>query len=109
LISRAQLALAQTMLLANDPQGAQTNALAAQESFARSGQQASEWRAALLAGQSSRRLNDEVKAREYESRAAQTLSSLEQKWGAEVFNRYLTRADVRDLRKQLNEEVALSR
>jgi serine/threonine protein kinase/tetratricopeptide (TPR) repeat protein len=109
LISRAQLALAQILLLVNDSQGALKNALAAQSSFERAGQQASEWRAWLLAARASRRLNDEVKAREYESRAAQTLSSLEKKWGAEVYSRYLTRADVQSLRKQLNEEVALSR
>jgi serine/threonine protein kinase/Tfp pilus assembly protein PilF len=109
LISRAQLALSEAMLLANDPQNALTNALAAQGSFERSGQQASEWRALLVAARASRRLNDEVKVREYESRAAQTLSSLEKKWGAEVYSRYLTRADVQSLRKQLNEEVALSR
>ncbi len=109
LISRAQLALAEVLLLANDPQGALTNALAAQGSFERSGRQASEWRAWLVAARASQRLNDEVKAREYESRAAQTLSGLEKKWGAEIYSRYLTRADVQYLRKQLNEEVALSR
>jgi serine/threonine protein kinase len=109
LISRAQLALAETMLLTNDPQGALASALEAAGSFERSGQQASAWRAWLVAARASRRLNDEVKARDYESRAAHTLSSLEQKWGAEVYSRYLTRADVQYLRKQLNEEVALSR
>lgn len=109
LISRAQLALSETMLLANDSQGALRNALAAQGSFERSGQQASEWRAWLAAARASRRLNDEVKVREYVSRAAQTLSGLEKKWGAEVYSRYLTRADVQNLRKQLNEDVALSR
>lgn len=109
LISRAQLSLSEALLLAGDSQNALTNALAAQASFERSGQQASEWRALFVAARASRRLNDEVKVREYESRAAQTLSSLEKKWGAEVYSRYLTRADVQNLRKQLNEEVALSR
>jgi serine/threonine protein kinase/Tfp pilus assembly protein PilF len=109
LIARAQLALSEAMLLANDPQGALTNALGAQGSFERSGQQASEWRAWLVAARASRRLNDEEKGRDYEARAAQTLSSLEKKWGAEIYSRYLTRADVQYLRKQLNEDVALSR
>jgi tetratricopeptide (TPR) repeat protein len=109
LISRAQLALSEVMLLANDPQGAEAMALNAQGSFARSGQHASEWRAWLLAARAARRLKTEAKASEYASRAAQTLSSLETKWGAEVYNRYLTRPDVQYTRKQLNEEFTLSR
>ncbi|HJU54188.1 MAG TPA: tetratricopeptide repeat protein, partial [Pyrinomonadaceae bacterium] len=49
LISRAQLALAEAQLADNDARGALANAKAAQESFARLGQQASEWRALLVA------------------------------------------------------------
>jgi serine/threonine-protein kinase len=109
LTSRAQLSLAEATLAANDPQSALTIALEAQGSFARSGQQASEWRAWIVAARASRRLNDAEKAREYESHAAQTISGLEKKWGAEVYSRYLTRPDVQYLRKQLNEELALSK
>jgi tetratricopeptide (TPR) repeat protein len=109
LISRAQLALSEVMLLANDSQGATEMALAAQDSFARSGQHASEWRAWLVAARAARRMNMEAKASEYAARASEVLSSLEKKWGAEVYNRYLTRPDVQYKRKQLNEEFTLSR
>jgi serine/threonine protein kinase/Tfp pilus assembly protein PilF len=109
LISRAQLALAEVMLESGDAPGALKTALEAQASFERSGQQASEWRAWALAARSSQRLNDETKGREYAARAAQTLAKLEQKWGAEVYSSYLIRPDVQYLRKQLNEEFALSK
>lgn len=108
LLSQAQLALAEIALEANDAQGALTMALRAQESFRRAGQQASEWRAWLVAARASRRANDQTKAREHASRAAQLLASLAEKWTAEVYNSYLARPDVRYLRKQLNDEFNLS-
>ena len=37
--------------------------------------------------------------------ASAALSSLEQKWGADVYNNYLARPDVEYYRKQLNEEL----
>ncbi|HEX8847634.1 MAG TPA: tetratricopeptide repeat protein [Pyrinomonadaceae bacterium] len=104
LISRTQLALSETMFQTNDFQGAQATALAAQASFARSGQQASEWRAWLLAARAAKRLRDESGASASAARAAETLSALEKRWGAETFNSYLKRPDVDYYRKQLNEE-----
>ena len=108
LVSRAQLALSEGMLVTNDSQGALTNALEAQNSFARSGQQASEWRALFVAARASRRLKDEAKASEYASRSNQTLSDLEKKWGTAAYSSYLSRPDVQYLRRLLNEEFALS-
>jgi hypothetical protein len=109
LISRTQLALSEVLLESGDAQGALTTARAVQSSFARAGQQASEWRAWLVAARASRQLGNEAEARESASRAARTLSDLEKKWGAEVYNSYLTRPDVQYLRKRLNEEFALSK
>jgi serine/threonine protein kinase/Flp pilus assembly protein TadD len=103
LISKTQLALAKSLLESGDVQGALTSALRAQESFARAGQQASEWCAWLVAARASRRANDEAKGREYAAKASALLSGLEKKWGAEAYNGYLTRADVQAARKQLNE------
>jgi serine/threonine protein kinase/Flp pilus assembly protein TadD len=103
LISKAQLALAESLLESGDTQGALTNALRAEEIFARSGQQALEWRALLVAARASRRASDEAKGREYAAHALELLSGLEKKWGAEAYNSYLTRMDVQTARKQLNE------
>ncbi|HEX8709249.1 MAG TPA: tetratricopeptide repeat protein [Pyrinomonadaceae bacterium] len=107
LLSKAQLALAEVLLESRDFQGALTNALRSEESFARSGQQSSAWRAELLAARASRRAGDQARAREYAARAAATLAGLEQRWGAEAYNSYLNRPDVQLARRQLSEESAL--
>ncbi len=108
LISRAQLALAEAMLEGGDAEGALERALEAEASFEHSGQLISEWQALALAARSSRRLKDEAKGREYAALSLQTLSELEKSWGGEAYSNYLARPDVEYLRKQLNEEFALS-
>ncbi len=107
LLSQARLALAEAMLEGGDVQGALSNALRAQEIFARSGQQDSEWRALLIAARAGRRAGDEAKAHDYASRAVNLLSNLQQSWGAEHYNTYLTRPDVQHYRKQLGEEFSI--
>ncbi len=109
LISRAQLALAEAQLADGDGRGALANALAAQTSFARLGQQASEWRALVAASRAAHRLNDRVAAHDYASRAAQVLSGLEGRWGAAAYGSYLTRPDIQYARKQLEEELGSSK
>lgn len=100
LLANAQLTLAETMLAANDHQGALANALQAQEAFARMGQQASEWRALLIAALA-QNSSDKVRAHEYAMRAKESLSKLEQRWTTESYNRYLGRPDIDRFRKQL--------
>ena len=106
-LSSSLLALAHALFENGDAQNALTNALRAQESFARAGQQESEWHAWLIAARASRRAGDEAKAREYASRAADLLSNLREKWGAESYDSYLSRPDVQYDHKQLTEEFAV--
>lgn len=101
LLANAQLTLAETQLIVRDHQGALTNALQAQEAFARMGLQASEWRALLIAAQALQNSSDKSRAREYAMRAKDSLSKLEQRWTTDSYNRYLSRPDVDRLRKQL--------
>jgi tetratricopeptide (TPR) repeat protein len=108
-ISTARLALAQAMLEEREAEGALTNALQAQEIFARTGQTASSWLAWLLAARASRLAGKGEKANEYAARANESLAALQQKWGVESFNTYLTRRDVQFFRKQLSEEFAVER
>jgi tetratricopeptide (TPR) repeat protein/tRNA A-37 threonylcarbamoyl transferase component Bud32 len=108
-LSALLLALAGAMLEDGDAQNALTTALRAQDSFARSKQHESEWRAWLVAARASRRTGDQVKAQEYASRAAELLSSLQQKWGADNYTSYLARPDVQYYRNQLSEEFGLSK
>jgi tetratricopeptide (TPR) repeat protein len=107
-VANAQLALAATMLLAGDFAGASTNALQAQEVFARLGQVASEWQSLLIAAQASHNLGDKTRASEYAVRAQDTLSKLEQSWGTENYKSYLSRPDIYRLRKQLEQLQGLS-
>jgi serine/threonine protein kinase/Tfp pilus assembly protein PilF len=106
LLSEAMLAFAEASVEGGEAQRALTDALRAQESFARSGQQVSEWRAWLTAARAARRAGDPLKARDYATRAAELLAGLQQKWAAEIYQSYTGRPDVQLSRKQLNELLA---
>ena len=103
LLARTQLALAETMLLAGDSRGALERSVQAETTFAQLGRQASEWRALLAAAVASQKLGDKNSARGYAERAKETLSKLEQRWGNDNYNVYLSRPDVQRLRKQLDQ------
>jgi serine/threonine protein kinase len=104
-LARAQLGFAEAVLLAGDSKAASSNALQAQEVFARLDQPASEWRAVLIAAQASQNSGDKSAAREYAMRARDTLYKLEQRWGSENYNSYLRRPDVQRFRKQLDQLI----
>ncbi|MDQ2975027.1 MAG: tetratricopeptide repeat protein [Acidobacteriota bacterium] len=102
-VAMAQMALAEAQLLSGDSRSASGNALQADDIFARLGQPASEWRALVIAAQASQKLGDKSKAHEYAMRARDSLSKLEQRWGSENYNSYLSRPDVQRFRKQLDQ------
>jgi len=105
-LASAQSAFAAALLLAGDSRSAVTNALQAQEVFARLGQLESEWQAWLVAAQASENLGDKTNAREYAMRAKDTFEKLEQRWGGEDYKSYLGRPDIQRLRKKLEPLVA---
>jgi tetratricopeptide (TPR) repeat protein/tRNA A-37 threonylcarbamoyl transferase component Bud32 len=107
-LSGALLALAEATLETQDAQGAVTVALEVQERFERSRQQESEWHAWLIAARATRLAGDRPAMRDYASRAQSALSSLEQKWGAEAYNSYLTRPDSQTCRKLINQMLAIN-
>lgn len=96
------LALAEALLENGDMDESLTNALRAQERFAATNQQESEWRAWLIAGLASHRLNNLDGARQHLSNAGNVLNGLEKRWGTDHFNTYLARPDVQFYRKQLD-------
>jgi tetratricopeptide (TPR) repeat protein/tRNA A-37 threonylcarbamoyl transferase component Bud32 len=108
LLSGALLALAEAMLEAGDSQGAVTVALEAQGRFERSGQQDSEWRAWLIAADASRLAGKTSAIRDYASRANSLLSDLQQKWGVEAYNGYLTRPDIQTCRTRIHQMLAVN-
>jgi serine/threonine protein kinase/Tfp pilus assembly protein PilF len=103
LISSAQLALAEVLVLARDPAGALTAALDAQSLCAPAGQQDSEWRALLMAARASQLAGDRSAAQGYASRARTLCDGLREKWGADAYEGYLRRPDIQSYRRQLDQ------
>ena len=101
LITGAQLALAEAMLLDKDAASALTTALAAQKIFGQSGQKDSEWRALLIAARASDAGGDKSAARDYAARADAACNALRQIWGADSYESYLRRPDIQMYRNQL--------
>ena len=108
LISSALLALAEVMLIGKEAKSALENSLEAQKSFARSGQQDSEWRALLIAARASQLAGDKVAARDYASKADSQCAGLEQKWGKDAYASYLRRPDIQTYRNQIAQILKLS-
>jgi len=106
LSSEALLTLAECLLQDGDAAGALKTSLESQELFAQLGKQDSHWQALLVAARASRSAGDTQRAREYASRAENSLSGLQQKWGADNYNTYLKRPDVQFSRTQLSELIA---
>ena len=102
-LAAAQLALAAAALLAGDSKAAASNALQAEEVFARLGQLESDWHALLIAAQASENLGDKSAAQAYARRASDTVSKLEERWGSDNYKSYLSRPDIQRFRKQLEQ------
>jgi tetratricopeptide (TPR) repeat protein/predicted Ser/Thr protein kinase len=105
LISQALLALAQNLAAGGEADTAVSNALEAQQLFARSGSKDNEWVAWTIAAVASRK-SDPGKAHDYAARAQQVLTSIEQQWGSDHYNAFLKRPDMQAFRKQLDEVMA---
>lgn len=109
LISSAQLALAEVLVLAKDAQGALRAALEAQPLCARAGQQDSEWRAWLMAARASQITGDRSAAQMYASRAQTLCDGLREKWAADAYEGYLRRPDIQTYRSQIAQIVSRSK
>jgi len=101
LLSLAQLAQAEALLDSNRPQEALQIALQTQQSFERLGQKDSEWRAWLIAARASQRLGKKAETHDYAVNADRRLRSLEDRWGREAYNGYLSRQDIQRSLKEL--------
>ena len=101
-VATAQLALAESLLLAGDNQAARSNAEDAANAFSRLEKQDSEWRALTIAAEAADKGGDKSKAREYALKARELLAGLEQRWNADSYRTYLTRPDIQRAKKQLD-------
>ncbi|MCM3900937.1 MAG: tetratricopeptide repeat protein [Pyrinomonadaceae bacterium] len=109
LVSLTMMGYAEALLQNGDAKAALSVALEAQQRFSGVGQRESEWQAWLIAGRASQRLGDNAGARDQFGHSNEALAALEQKWGSEAFNVYVTRPDVKEWRKQLDQLFAATR
>jgi tetratricopeptide (TPR) repeat protein len=107
LLSAALLALAAAQLDSGETQAALLNVKEALETFNRSGQLESAWRALSLAAQASMRVGDHASALAYRSDAAKVLADFGQRFDAHTYQRYLERFDVRNQRRFVIEVAGL--
>jgi tetratricopeptide (TPR) repeat protein/predicted Ser/Thr protein kinase len=103
LLCATQLALAEALIETGDGINALKNAQEAQNRSDRLGKVDSQWRAVLIAARAEELLHNRPKAEEYALTAAKLLSGLEQKWGADSYQGYQTRSDIRRYLNQLKE------
>jgi tetratricopeptide (TPR) repeat protein len=101
LLSKALLAEAEVLLENDDAPGALSAALEAKDRFAGASQIESEWRAWVVVARAHRRQGNEGAAGDDLTQAAEVLSQLQQKWGADFYTSYLMRQDVQFSHKQL--------
>ncbi len=109
LLAKSQLGLAEATLGSSDNKRAIESALKSQTFFAAAGLSESNWRAWLIAGLASQKANDLNSAQRYLKSATEGLSSLQQKWGAELFKSYQARPDIQLYRRQLEQSSVVAR
>jgi len=103
LVAESKLALAEAAFAAGDAKRALENAQQAQTFFAANGLFERSWRAWLIAGLASQKLADRATAETCFKNAGEALSSLEQKWGADIFKSYQARPAIQFYRRQLDQ------
>jgi tetratricopeptide (TPR) repeat protein len=103
ILAEALLASAQAKAASKSWAEAATDARQAREHFAGQARPESEWRAWIMVARSQQGLKEGDQARASAQRANEILTQLESKWGKEIFERYLTRPDVKQQRQQLIE------
>lgn len=96
-----RLMFAQALVESGDA-GGLAAAIQAQENFARMRRAESEWRASLLAARANDQLGNTEATRAQLSRARTSLASIQREWGAEAFNSYAKRPDIKRLLEQVS-------
>jgi tetratricopeptide (TPR) repeat protein len=100
LLSHSLLALSQSAL-ATDPTAAEAAAGQAQQLFSTSQQHSSEWQAILARARAVGQLGDKERARQLSQQALTILQGIEKEWQGELYQSYLNRPDIVELRRQL--------
>jgi tetratricopeptide (TPR) repeat protein/tRNA A-37 threonylcarbamoyl transferase component Bud32 len=105
LISKVQLSLAQALFQEGKLPAARDSAVQAIQTFSKSGQLESEWRAWIVAARSIRAGGDVASAADCLARARACMSKLRDQYGAEAFAGYSSRPDIQDLVRLTTEQT----
>ncbi len=103
LLGEAKLTLAESKAIAGQWQESLTLANQAQELLSRFGRIESEWRAWLAVARSHQSLKQSAQARDAALKAEETINQLRERWGADAYNLYLTRKDIKPQHAQIKE------
>ncbi len=106
LLAEALLMFAEARLKAGDNAAAQAAAAEAQDIAKRLDSPDTQVMSCFLLARASRGLGDPGKAKEYAMQANTLLSGLEQNWGQDDYNSYLSRPDIQFSRMQVNQILA---
>jgi len=102
-LNKSKLALAEVYLHTGNYKDALTTALEAKDHFVSAGQKESEWRAWFVAARSADHDGNHELASQYMSSSAAALSDLKKDWGADYFQTYSARADIKSYIEQIKE------
>jgi 16S rRNA G1207 methylase RsmC len=94
-----QLSMAEILLAGGEAHSAEESARKALEDFERTGRKESAWRAWAIVALSRRRLADLASAKKAAQTASDRLMELRAQWGADAFDGYIQRPDLRTLRQ----------
>ena len=97
-----RLMLAQALVESGDAKSSLAAAIEAQENFVKLHRSESEWRASLIAARANDRLANNEGTRAQISRAKESLAKIQRDWGAEAFQSYSARPDIKALLEQVN-------
>jgi len=101
-VADGRLAMAETLILAGEPQAAQEQIRLALQVIDAGGHRESGWRAWALAARACRWAGDRAQARDAAKKASAYLSDLQAAWKAD-FDRYIQRPDLQALQRDLQE------
>lgn len=96
---KANLALAEAFFVKGEAQNSLNLILKMQNEFKDSNNLPTKWRAFTIAAKASSQLKDDPKSKEYAARANEILAQIEKDFGAENFQKWLTRPDIQSLQK----------
>ncbi len=104
-LSDTRLALSEILLADGEPQAALGQVRQTLETYEKTGQNESAWRAWVIAAEAYQRTGDQSRAKDAAAHASACLTALRADWGESDFRSYLKRPDIVSLQRALNRQA----